>query len=70
MSETLPFVVPGEPVARVFKGDRWTRAYGSRIPVGAVVRVLRFMPRRRVLVEYGGEPILTPLWCLKKMSNA
>jgi len=53
-----------------FKGDRWTRFYGSRIPVGAMVRVLRFMPRRRVLVEYQGEPILTLLWCLKKVSGA
>ena len=51
---------------RIFKGDRMTRMLGSRIPVGARVRVLRFYPRRRVLVEYGGETILTMLWCLKK----
>jgi hypothetical protein len=51
---------------RTFKGDRWTRVYGSRIPHGTRLRVLRFLPRRRVLVEYNGEPILTMLWCLKK----
>ena len=67
MTDTLSFVVPGEPVARIFKGDRWTKLYGSRIPIGAMVRVLRFMPRRRVLVEYQGEPILTMLWALKKV---
>ena len=48
-------------------GDKWTRWYGSRIPIGAKVEVLRFYPRRRVLVRYDGlEPILTMLWCLKK----
>jgi len=57
--------VPNE-MARIFKGDRWTEAYGSRIPVGATVVVRRFMPRRRVLVEWNGEPILTMLWCLAK----
>jgi len=51
---------------RTFKGDKWTRAYGSRIPVGTSVKVLRFYPRRRVIVEYNGEAILTMLWCLKK----
>ena len=57
-----------ETVRRIFKGDRWTRAYGSRIPDGATVEVLKFCPRRRVLVRYEGEPILTMLWCLKKIA--
>jgi hypothetical protein len=51
---------------RYFKGDRYTRLYGSRIPHGAMVRVLKFCPRRRVLVEYEGQAILTMLWCLSK----
>jgi len=51
---------------RVYKGDRHTQLYGSRIPIGAQVTVLKFCPRRRVLVEYNGEPILTMLWCLAK----
>jgi len=55
---------------RIFKGDRWTRAYGSRIPHGTRVRVLRFLPRRRALVEYNGEAILTMLWCLKKPAGS
>lgn len=52
---------------RRYKGDRWTRVYGSRIPTGAIVRVVKFYPRRRVLIEYNGESILTMLWCLKKL---
>jgi len=52
---------------RTFKGDKWTRYYGSRIPIGATIRVLKFYPRRRVLVEYEGQRILTMLWCLKKV---
>ena len=56
--------------ARIFKGDRWTRFYGSRIPHGATVEVLKFCPRRRVLVKHEGEPILTMLWCLKKGDEA
>ncbi len=51
---------------RIFKGDKWTRTYGSRIPVGTEVRVIKFYPRRRVMVEYQDIPILTMLWCLKK----
>lgn len=51
---------------RIFKGDKWTRALGSQIPSGARVKVVKFMARRRVLVEYGGKVILTLLWCLKK----
>lgn len=34
---------------RTWKGDRWTR-------------VVRFYPRRRVLVEYQGRVISTMLW--------
>lgn len=52
---------------RRFKGDRFTRVYGCPIPVGAVVNVCRFFPRRRVVIEYGGRPYLTMLWCLEKI---
>ena len=51
---------------RIFKGDKWTRILGSRIPDGSLVRVVRFYPRRKALVEYEGVAILTMLWCLKK----
>lgn len=54
---------------RRFKGDKWTRMLGSRIPQGAVVRVLRFFPRRRAVVEYRGEPIATMLWCLERLDR-
>ena len=51
---------------RIFKGDKWTRLLGSRIPTGATVTVVKFWPRRRVWVEYNSEIIGTMLWCLRK----
>lgn len=54
---------------RIFKGDKWTRLLGSRIPEGSVVTVVRFWPRRRVWVDYQGEIIGTMLWCLKKLTQ-
>lgn len=53
-------------MTRHFKGDKWTQLYGSPIPVGSQVAVHRFMPRRRVLVDYRGTRYLTMLWCLEK----
>lgn len=52
---------------RIFKGDKCLRSLGSRIPFGTEVEVVRFCPRRRVLVEYQGEKMMTMLWCLKKI---
>ncbi len=54
---------------RIFKGDKWNKIIGSRIPFGTIVRVIKFYPRRRVLVEYQGELILTMLWCLSKIER-
>ena len=36
-----------------------------QVPVGATVEVVKFYPRRRVLVSYEGRKILTLLGCLK-----
>ena len=52
---------------RLFKGDKYNKMIGTRIPLGTVVNVVRFFPRRRVIVEYLGEQILTMLWCLQKI---
>jgi len=58
------------PVPRIFKGDKWTRIYGSPIPIGAPVMVHRFYPRRRALVHFppimDGQLYVTMLWCLRK----
>jgi len=54
---------------RIYKGDKWTKMLGSRIPIGTVVEVVKSYPRRRVMVEYQGEKILTMLWCLKKITG-
>ena len=55
-------------VTRIFKGDKWNRLLGSIIPDGEMVEVARFFPRRKVLMEYEGQPVLTMLWCLKKIA--
>jgi len=54
---------------RIFKGDKYNRLIGTRIPYGAVVNVVRFYPRRRVVVEYNGIECLTMLWCLVKLKE-
>jgi hypothetical protein len=66
MSRRIPRVVPQD---RIFKGDRWTRTIGSRVLEGAVVKVVKFCFRRRVIIEYQGEQIMTMLWCLKKIGQ-
>jgi len=54
---------------RIFKGDKWTKMMGSRIPHGVIVQVVKFCPRRTVIVEYMGERIITKLWCLEEVSK-
>lgn len=49
---------------RHFKPDKWNRVLGSRIPELAKVTIIRFMPRRRVIISFGGEIINTMLWCV------
>jgi len=56
-------------ILRIFKGDKWNRELGAIIPDGAIVEVIRFWPRRKVLVKYAGQPVLTMLWCLKKVAQ-
>lgn len=53
-------------MTRTFKGDKWTKLLGSRIPLGSIVEVVKFMPRRRVLVRFNNQIIGTMLWCLQK----
>jgi len=52
---------------RTFKWDKWLKLLGSRIPSGSQVEVLRFMPRRRVVIRYQGEVLNTMLWCVPKL---
>ena len=40
---------------------------GSRIPIGTEVQVVKFCPRRTVIVDFAGERIITKLWCLEKV---
>jgi hypothetical protein len=53
-------------VKRTYKGDGATRLHGFTIPEGSHVDVIRFYPRRRVLVRWKGHVYLTLLWCLRK----
>ncbi len=55
-----------DDLKKTFKGDKWTRILGSLIPVGAEVDLIKYCYRRRVLVEYQGQTVLTMLWCLDK----
>ena len=50
---------------RRYRGDRWAKAYGVAM-IGCDVEVVRFMPRRRVLVRHEGRLVLTFLWCLER----
>ena len=54
---------------RRFRWDRWHKLLGCKVPNGAIVQVVRFMARRRVIIEYNGEQLLTMLWCLNKNMN-
>lgn len=38
-----------------------------QVPVGAMVEVVKFYPKRRVLVRYRGKLILTYQGCLKEV---
>ena len=40
-----------------------------QVPAGAEVEVLKFYPKRRVLVEYQGQPILTLQACIRRLSS-
>ena len=51
---------------RIFKWDKWLKLLGSRIPNGSPVEIVRFMPRRRVLIRFQGEVMNTMLWCVPK----
>ena len=57
-------------MTRLFKWDKWNRLLGSRIPNGEPVRIVKFMPRRRVIIEYRGIIINTMLWCVPKVKEA
>ena len=48
---------------RRYRGDRWAKAYGAAM-VGCDVEVVRYMPRRRVLVRHEGRLVLTFGYCL------
>lgn len=49
----------------IFKGDKWNHLLGFGIPPGSTVELLKYLPKRKVLVEYNGMKIVTMLWCLK-----
>jgi hypothetical protein len=54
---------------RIYKGDRITKLIGSRVPIGAEVKIIRFLFRRRVVIEYQGERMITMLYCLTKQAK-
>jgi len=51
----------------IFKGDKMTEAIGSKVPVGARVEFIRALYRRRALIRYKGEEIMTMRYCLRRV---
>lgn len=49
---------------RYFKGDKWNKQFGYAGPYGAMIEVVRFGPRRKVLVQWNGQLFITMLWYL------
>ena len=49
-----------------FKGDKWNKVHGYLIPIGSTVELIKYMPRRKVLISYQGDTAITQLWCLKR----
>lgn len=43
------------------------RKFPSKIPYGAIVKLIKWYARRKVLVEYNGEQILTMGYLLRKV---
>ncbi len=52
---------------RYFKGDKWNKSFGYAITYGALVEVVRFGARRKVLIKWDGQLYITMLWCLSKI---
>lgn len=54
------------PIYRSYHLDKQQRLLGSLLPEGALVEVVKFLPRRRVLIRFEGILVHTMLWCLRK----
>jgi len=53
-------------VMKYWRAKQSRDGYSFKVPVGAEVEVVRNFPRKRVLVRYHGELILTYQGCLSK----
>lgn len=51
---------------KLWRANRSKEGIPFKVPVGALVEVVRNYPRRRVLISYQGKLILTYQGCLKK----
>ena len=54
------------PLTKVWRARRSVHGYPYKVPFGAEVEVVRNFPKKRVLVRYEGELILTLQGCLRK----
>ncbi len=50
---------------KVWRVTKSKEGMAYQVPVGAVVKIVKCYPKRRVLVEYKGNLILTYQGCLK-----
>lgn len=52
-------------MVKIWRAKQSKDGYEYKVPVGASVEVIRNFPKRRVLVRYDGDLILTYQACLK-----
>ena len=65
-TQTVAGSSPAGPTVKIWRARRSVDGYTYKVPVGAEVEVVRNFPRKRVLVRYQGELILTLQGCLRK----
>lgn len=55
------------PIYRFYRGDAVTRIHGSIVPIGERVLVIKYLFRRRVVIEFQGLRLITFTWCLRSV---
>lgn len=54
---------------RRWRARKSIEGYTYKVPVGALVKIIKAYPKRRVLIEYNGELVLTYQGCLEKLNS-
>jgi len=54
-------------IKRHYYPDGMARRAGSQIPAGAEIAVVKFLPKRRAIIEYEGKRYMTSSLCCRKI---